>query len=439
MMSDVIKYIILEQLISENRVNQTMVKYPCIPPTVINYLSVNDPSGNNKYLEWMTKQFWSTPSGMVGVDNTDTETWLLDMSYSTDGALTQPQCGETWEDDFGRHFDAIPIRGWVQQMCDTILEIVRNFHRFSQSLEKKDINQYHLDSLNLVLEPKILKAKEKELSKDVTKIYEDDTWLIMSPKTHAASCVYGANTQWCVTMKNNPSYFDRYTTNSFYLIFVINKKDNKKWAINTTKVLGGTPEEDVKLNLPWHREIDLRKSGTDVKKRFPDSRHNKSVEQSYKDSLQVDNTETTYWNAQDDEIGWDGFIEESNLPQNLQELLKIIEKRIIITFTRKKKDDIAYEINPEPVRLRKGDRVKFLASGFGVFRGDEGIVTATQAGAPGRQKNLTNANAGLYLVYVPNREPYKYSTSRITNDVGETIRVKTVMVNGNYLQKINKK
>lgn len=437
MMNHVIKYIVLEQLISENRVNQTSEKYPCIPPTIINYLSENDPSGNNKYLEWMTKQLWSTPLGHVG-DNSDITTWLEDIYYVD--ALTQPKCSSAWEDEMGEDFDGIRIQGWVEQMCEKVLDSVRYFHRFSQSLEKKDINQYTLDTLDSVLTTKILKVKEKELSRDITKIFENDDWLIMSPKSHTASCVYGANTQWCVTMKNNPVYFERYTRDSFYLIFVINKKENRKWAINTSKKLDDVSDNgDIKLNLPWHREVDLRKYGTDVKTRFPDSKHNKSVEQFIRSRFQNNDSITTYWDSQDEEIGWDRFIKESKLPQNLQELLKAVEKKIIITFARKKKGEIAHEINQQPVRLKKGDRVKFLASGHGIFRGDEGIVTATKTGAPGRQKNLTNADAGVYHVYVPTREPYRYSTDRITNDAGEAVRVKVIVVNGNYLQKIDKK
>ena len=57
-MKNIFKYIILEQLLTENRIQQAKDKYPCIPPRLVDYLATNDPSGNNKYLDWMCKQIW---------------------------------------------------------------------------------------------------------------------------------------------------------------------------------------------------------------------------------------------------------------------------------------------------------------------------------------------------------------------------------------------
>jgi len=72
-------------------------------------------------------------------------------------------------------------------------------------------------------------------------------------------------------------------------------------------------------------------------------------------------------------------------------------------MVRKKKTDIPYEVNQEPIRLKKGDKVKLLASGYGYLRGDEGYVIATYISAGGREKQLTPQNAGVYTVYVPHR------------------------------------
>jgi hypothetical protein len=450
MKTDAIKYVVLEQLITENRVTQAKEAYPCIPPALINYLSSKDPSGNNKYLAWMCKQIYDKDCNLNECDiagYTTIWSWLEDYyDYHDDykdndeHPHTLDNCKETWNDNGEsiRGFEATEIRngGWERALADIILEEVTYFHRFLPNLKQKDINNYpNYQSLSIVLTEPKLKAVEKGLAKDVTKIYEDDTWLMTSPKTHQASCVYGANTKWCVTMRDDPNYFERYTRGNFYLIFVINKKNNKKWAINTEQKLD-QPSEDVVINIPWHKEIELNRKGADVRERYRRN-HNKYVENAYRNRFR--DIKTTYWDAEDRNITWEQFIGQAVLPKNLQHLLKAIEKKIIINFTRKKKTDVAYELNPSPVRLKKGDHVKLLASGYGVYRGDEGVITSTIDGAPGRQKELNPEDAGRYRVHVPGREPYHAGNDRIKMPDGTIITVPTVTVGGNFLQKIDKK
>ena len=441
MKSNTIKYIILEQLITENRVNQAIEAYPCLPPHMIKYLSANDPSGNNKYLNWMCKMIYDDDrrfnDGEIGSYNTVWE-WL-EMEYDYDGTRRPHEtaaCRETWDNASPAKFDAEQPRGWITGLCDMVLEEVKIFHRVSASLPIKDINAYRSfrQLVDAVAHSKI-KAKEKELAKDVTKIYEDDTWLMMSPKSHAASCVYGAGSKWCVTMRNDPQYFERYTRGDFYLIFVMNKKTNNKWAINTAMKLD-QPKEDIVLNLPWHKEIDLNTKRANIINRFPQNRHNKTVERIYRNKFS--DTETTYWDAEDNRISWERFIGQSGLPEKLQDLLKAIERKVVINFQRKKRGEIAHEVNPNPIRLKKGDRVKLLASGYGLYRGDEGIITSTYEGAPGRQKELSPENAGRYYVHVPGRVPTMGRRDRMKNPDGSYSDVPVVLVGGNFLQKIDK-
>lgn len=442
MKSNIIKYVILEQLITENRVNQVIEAYPCLPPHMIKYLSTNDPSGNNKYLAWMCKMIYDDELKFNDgtITNYDTIWNWLEGAYDYDskgGPHEVNNCRQTWNDEGNSSFDAEQPRGWEQGLCDVVLEEIKVFHRVSANLPIKDINAYRSfnDLANAVAHSKI-RMKEKELAKDVTKIYEDDTWLIMSPKSHAASCVYGAGSKWCVTMRNDPQYFERYTRGDFYLIFVMNKKTNNKWAINTAMKLD-QPKEDVVLNLPWHKEIKLGRRDTHIVNRFPQNRHNKTVERIYRNKFS--DVETTYWDAEDNRIDWGRFIAQSGLPERLQDLLKGIERKVIINFQRKKKGDVAHEFNPNPIRLKKGDHVKLLASGYGVYRGDEGVITSTEEGAPGRQKNLSPEDAGRYWVHVPGRITTRGRTGVIKNPDGSMKEVPVVLVGGNFLQKIDKK
>ena len=53
--------------------------------------------------------------------------------------------------------------------------------------------------------------------------------MIVSPKTHRASCYYGANTKWCTSSRDIGQY--KHYTNSGILFYLINKKNNEKLAI----------------------------------------------------------------------------------------------------------------------------------------------------------------------------------------------------------------
>lgn len=55
------------------------------------------------------------------------------------------------------------------------------------------------------------------------KVFEDEDFILIHPKTHEASCKYGSATRWCVTMKNHKGYFERYSTNG-PLFFLIDKR-----------------------------------------------------------------------------------------------------------------------------------------------------------------------------------------------------------------------
>jgi hypothetical protein len=410
-MKNIFKYIILEQLLTENRIQQAKDKYPCLPPKFIDYLSAGDSSGNNKYLEWMCKNAWDSEgvneiTGMEWASNTSTiYQWLEDNHDYPDekGDPTKPPiCQNILANEFSSrvkktNFDNIEVKYFLKDLADALIEEVKYFHRFVNALPIKDINRYNYNTLKDALSNKKLQSQEKELAKDVTKIYEDNEWLFVSPKTHQSSCAYGANTKWCVTMRGDNSYFKNYTDNGEYLIFVISKAANRKWAIHTKIPMGSEPQ-DVNINLPWHKEVKLFYGYVDKPaERFPRNPRG-GLSALYKGG-----SKTTYWNAEDDEINWDEFIKESNLPEKLQQLLRFVEKKVVVSIAKKKKGDIPYEKNENPVRLRKGDKVKLLASGYGYIRGDEGYVIATWFGSGTKGTKLPQDDAGVYTVYVPKR------------------------------------
>ena len=114
----------------------------------------------------------------------------------------------------------------IDMMVDIAVGLVKDFDKYQSQLKMKDINQYNsFIELKTALKPFIEKEKEKELEKQVDKIYEDDKFIVVKPKTEQASCKYGSNTKWCVTQKGS-GHFGRYTQGNQQLYFIIDKKNS---------------------------------------------------------------------------------------------------------------------------------------------------------------------------------------------------------------------
>ena len=113
-----------------------------------------------------------------------------------------------------------------------IVELVKDFDKYSSQFPKKDINQYvSLIELESVVNFVRTKNKDKELEGQAKKIYEKGDFVVIQPKTEQASCKYGSNTKWCVSSKDS-GHFGRYTAGRQGLYFIINKakSTNKKYS-----------------------------------------------------------------------------------------------------------------------------------------------------------------------------------------------------------------
>jgi hypothetical protein len=112
----------------------------------------------------------------------------------------------------------------VDIMAETAVDLVKDFDKYQKNLQKKDINQYlSFEELEKALEPYKEKEKEKELESQTEKIFEDENFLVLVPKTQEASCKYGSGTKWCVTQPSG-GHFERYTRGKQGLYFIIRKK-----------------------------------------------------------------------------------------------------------------------------------------------------------------------------------------------------------------------
>lgn len=111
------------------------------------------------------------------------------------------------------------------------IEVLNEFERHSRAnrIGIKDISKYK-NFLELSEQVKIAEEteKRKKLEKEILKIHEDDTWLILTPLSFEASKVYGSSTKWCTTQER---YWERYLT-THRLVYCINKKTDTKVAFS---------------------------------------------------------------------------------------------------------------------------------------------------------------------------------------------------------------
>ena len=95
-------------------------------------------------------------------------------------------------------------------------------------IENNELTTYKtFDELELQISLSSLKTIDKEMAKQVLKLYETDEWLIVKPLSYQASLKYGASTKWCTASKDSPDYYFRYSRRGI-LIYCINKKTGNK-------------------------------------------------------------------------------------------------------------------------------------------------------------------------------------------------------------------
>ena len=207
-----------ERLLAEGRAEDAKKKYPHLD-TIIDYYVERDPSGNNKYLNWLAKQ--------------------------TDGIYKA--YGPSARRPFG-----LPNEDIVLAMMDghvpSLANLVEKFHKHNQRMPKfgysKDIGSYSEwgDLHNAVREVEqqetqaAKRAEEKKAAQESSDVIDNtDDYFIVRPYTLEASCYYGqraAGTQvkWCVTQAE-ASYFDEYTSEGqmFYFVFLKNVDPSNRY------------------------------------------------------------------------------------------------------------------------------------------------------------------------------------------------------------------
>jgi len=180
----------------------------------------NDPSGNHKYLEWMLKQYIKA---LVTDDYRTLDTYRPNV----------------------------------------IKDIITKFHKNVQRLEKKDINQYKT-IIQLDLAIKSLPDTKKEMKiTGADKIFDDKYLTVIVPKTKEGSCIYGANTKWCVAAKDDNA-FNSYNSRG-YLYYIIWKPNLPAGLENYQKIARFIPHGNpYETEGEYYDATDARKDESDI-------------------------------------------------------------------------------------------------------------------------------------------------------------------------------
>ena len=193
----------------EGRLEDMKAKYPG-NDNEIDELSSQDPSGNNKYLQWMTKQMFGNGSSMSEV------TQAVNKFHVSGDRLRK----QKFPADLNQYKT-------IQQLNDTFNKLSRR-----DAPSKKDLKG------------------TGELVYDGPKLY------IVAPRNYEGSCKWGSGAKWCIAQTSSDTHYKSYTKNALFY-FVVSKTlpssdNNYKIAI----------QKDMKTNKNTYWDVPDRSSSS---------------------------------------------------------------------------------------------------------------------------------------------------------------------------------
>jgi hypothetical protein len=191
-------------------------------------------------------------------DNPELNITIIDVIQSIDPSSTNKYCEFLIKMIKGKDN---PQRAIVDSLISGLFGVksIESLHKFEEHSkanripqEFKDISR-HNDWFFIEEGVKIADevVKRKQLEKETKKLFENDEWVVLIPESYEASQLYAYNTKWCITQKN---YWNDYKKSS-RIIFVINKKNNEKYAIskrmNDSVIQGWDAKDKETSPLIW--------------------------------------------------------------------------------------------------------------------------------------------------------------------------------------------
>jgi hypothetical protein len=240
--------ILKETIIVEGRKEDVMIKYPG-NDDMVEFLSKNDPSGNNKYLEWVVNQYVngsSFPNSLEDVVN-DLNSYHNNLSKIN------------------------------KKSIDLFLDSSESKILSKKEVEKinkapKDINIFESYTtfklfVDFIKNIESERKKIKEIKTEGDRVYEDEDILVVSPRTHRSSCHYGKHSKWCVATSGS-GHFKNYTQDGV-LYFFLSRKNvpiTPYWADATDTQEANEPPFKTALlikdngHISWWSKADINYS-----------------------------------------------------------------------------------------------------------------------------------------------------------------------------------
>jgi len=237
-MTNIVKKIISEQLLLENRKQKVIdywirsleksgknLKYRYSDDTiktVVDYVSKQDPSGGNKYLEWMTKQIFDNQVSMFSSEMYHTvEEYDKNLNRITPDFL-----------EYLKNLDNIGL-----SYASDEKKIIQ---------KPKDINSFStVESLKFFVENlKGFKTKSDlrkldDEAKKVVKLYKSPYVEVVSPQSEEASCRYGAGSKWCTAARQDNAF--KHYAKFNLLVYILPKNP-------------ATPNTKVAFQIPYDQK-----------------------------------------------------------------------------------------------------------------------------------------------------------------------------------------
>jgi hypothetical protein len=112
-------------------------------------------------------------------------------------------------------------------------------------------------------------TKQEISLKDADKIYEDDHYLVISPKTYEASCKYGKGTKWCISSISTSDHWNSYSNkNNIKFYFIINKQVEEESPEEEKVAIAVYPEGQMNAydatDYPINAERYIKYTGLDI-------------------------------------------------------------------------------------------------------------------------------------------------------------------------------
>lgn len=279
----------VEKLLVEGRVENIKKKWPNTSWTIIDKLVEADPSKTNKFLEWMVKNYTKGRTIKWFKDNAGNGNTYYRWEL---GDVPDTAEDPRWDEEYNlrRSTQTDINNNKVNELKDNLEHFFKNPSKY----EIKDINQFksakEFEDAVDIAKQKLSRKEMKETGVD--KVFEDDRFVLLMPKTHKASCRYGARTRWCVTMRGYSGYFESYFGQGPIFFLIDKSQPERRW----------TPSYMADAENYWKLAIHYRpfngRLSNDGQRALQYAKE--MTREEFLAGANIDNTKIDYWNVQDD-------------------------------------------------------------------------------------------------------------------------------------------